>query len=182
MSDPLNPTITYEQAVDAHRRYMNMQFKKGGEQPVAHIPAQPDSDTDLVLGGYLRQSREQIGQLTRDLAAANARVAELEAADASNKLAIERNWTFSPEHLNTVRNDPVPITARLRGDYGSRSFPASAISIVAADMLDAANKELSRLRTQVAACASDAKASLRMVRFDGQSVWGDYYTDEPEGD
>jgi hypothetical protein len=79
VSDPLNPTITYEQAVDAHRRYMNMQFKKGGEQPVAHIPAQPDSDTDLVLGGYLRQSREQIGQLTRDLAAARKQLAAANA-------------------------------------------------------------------------------------------------------
>lgn len=137
----------------------------------------------------LRECSTKIATITRDLAAAreelgkaNARVAELEAADASNKLAIERNWAFTPEHLNTVRNDPVPITTRLRGDYGSRLFPASAISIVAADMLDAANKELSRLRTQLAACASDAKASLRMVRFDGQSVWGDYYTDELEGD
>ena len=43
-----------------------------------------------------------------------------------------------------------------------------------------AKKENGRLRTQLAACASDAKAALRIVRFTGEGVYGDYYTDEQE--
>lgn len=99
---------------------------------------------------YINDLEERNAELRRELAEAKDKIAQLEAFDAANKAAIERSWTFTPEHLAKVRNDPVSITDRLRGDYGGRSFPASAICVVAADMLDEAKSQLTAANATIA--------------------------------
>ena len=116
---------------------------------------------------YINDLEERNAELRRELAEAKKKIAQLEAFDAANKAAIERSWTFTPEHLAKVRNDPVSITDRLRGNYGGRSFPASAICVVAADMLDEAKAQLTAANATIAACKEagfiDAEGRVRKV-------------------
>ena len=101
-----------------------------------------------------------INDLEARLAEAEKKIAQLEAFDAANKAAIERSWTFTPDHLAKVRNDPVSIADRLRGDYGGRSFPASAICVVAADMLDEAKAQLTAALATVEKCKQAAQDAI----------------------
>lgn len=67
MSDVLTKRpISHDEATDALRRLINSHFRNP-DQARASIPARPDYDDDLVMGAYLKQVRERIEVLEREL-------------------------------------------------------------------------------------------------------------------
>lgn len=52
---------------------------------------------------------------------------------------------YTPEHLASIAADPIPLSQRLRGDYGIRSFDTTPIQHVAADALDAKDARIREL-------------------------------------
>ncbi|NBW11563.1 MAG: hypothetical protein EBR82_26390 [Caulobacteraceae bacterium] len=66
------------------------------------------------------------------------------------------------EHVNSVKNDPDPLTNRLRGIYtnpgGKRTFPVAPIQIAAADEIDRLAAENARLRAVVEAAKHEISA------------------------
>lgn len=117
----------------------------------------PDPDVYQVVEHLKRQNATLLARCEQ----AEARVTELEAADAANKAAILRDWQFTPSHLQAVRDDATPITSRLRGDYGVRQFPPTALGVVAAERIE-------QLEATVAACQRagfvDEKGNVREVK------------------
>ena len=45
---------------------------------------------------------------------------------------------------------------------------------------EAAEQRARVLEAELSACRADAKQSLRQVTFDGQTVWGTYYTEDTQ--
>lgn len=72
-----------EKAMDAAQRFVNGHFgKKDKPMPIIRIPAQPDSDSDLVLMDYIRESAERIAMLEKALAQAMETNLQLQVIEA----------------------------------------------------------------------------------------------------
>lgn len=54
-AESLLPLVTHDQARNSLRKFINHFFRTVGDKPTASIPAQPDSDDDLLLTRYIEE-------------------------------------------------------------------------------------------------------------------------------